>query len=311
MGTRVEHRSVVRSSVVLFSVGFLVARMVYLLGLFWIGYLEANDPVLTATGVVFRQAGLPIGYAGGVIFALGAAIVLTFIYFSPGPYGTARLAVLWTGTHLYREGLQGLVAGPLTPSGAIGRMYQAFATPPAVQIILALAAASALVAVAIWAGTELLRFALDPSTVADRRQRLMFMALTAGVPWVVGAVVAVVALVADPGLGVGLLVAGVVVLASLAASRIEQRWLLVVAGVPWVVGGIIAIAATGDNFALAVGLPVSGVMTVATIGAAWWSAPRAAAEPAVQDPITMPLLLLLLLVVLFRYGIAGGAIIAL
>ncbi len=311
MGARIEHWPVVRSSVVLFSVGFLVARMIYLLGLFWIGYLEANDPVLTATGVVFRQAGLPIGYAGGIIFALGAAIVLTFIYFSPGPYGTARMAVLWTGVHLYREGLQGLAAAPFTTGGEIDHLYQAFVTPIAVQVLLSLAVTAGLLAVAVWTGAELVRFNPDPHLTAERRQRLIYLALVAGMPWVVGAIIVVATLSTNPGLGIGLIVAGAAILGALAASKVPQRWLLVLAGVPWIIGGIMTVATSGDDPGLAVGLPVSGVMTLAMIGAAWWDLPSESDEPVTQDPVTMPLLLLVLMVVLFRYGMAQGAAVSL
>jgi len=216
---------VVVSSSIAAAFGFLIARFVYLAGLAGLGWIEGRDPFMSHSEVVFRSAGPQLADAGGVLVVLGLGILLAVVLPGPGPYGVARLTVLWTTISLLALGLLSFVTAPFTDAGGIV-LFGLDVSDTAVWLIAGVAAV-ALIGIGLFTGPFFLRFAPKRSLVDSAQKRTRFAALIVGVPWLVGGGIAIATLVPmeDLLIWVGLVaVVAISAIAALSASAPDPRW---------------------------------------------------------------------------------------
>jgi hypothetical protein len=217
----------VTSSSIAYAFGFLIARLVFLLGLAAFGWIEGREPFLSHGEVVFNAAGPELADLGGLLVVLGLAIVLLLVLPGPGPHGVARLTVLWTMLHLFLVALQTILAAPFNESGIGATIAGYLHVPDRFLWILAAVAGVAIIGMGIATGPFLLRFAPKRALVEDRQSRLRFLVWLAVVPWLVGGVVAIVALWPFDGLLLSIGLTAVLVVAAViagAAAGVGPKW---------------------------------------------------------------------------------------
>ncbi|NOY56278.1 MAG: hypothetical protein GXP34_09865 [Actinobacteria bacterium] len=235
--------TVVVTSCLTFVFGYVMAQLLYLGGLAGFGWIEGRQPVLSHAAVTFEAAGPDLALAGGLLTVFGVGVVLLLVYPGPGPHGVARLTVLWTMLHLFRTGLQVILAAPFDPDG-IGAAIAASADLPERFLgILAGVAAAAVFGMGMMAAPAFLKFAPRASLLETRVSRVRVMLLVAAVPWLIGGAIVAAFMFPDPGLALGLIASGVIVLGALAIAPItgvDRQWSPTVPTVPVVPAVLVA-----------------------------------------------------------------------
>ncbi len=236
---------VVVTSCLTFVVGYALAQLVYLAGLAGFGWIEGREPVLSHTAVTFQAAGPDLALAGGLLAAFGLGVVLLLVYPGPGPHGVARMTVLWTMLHLFRTGLQVIVAAPFDADSIGASIAVNAGMPENFLTILAGVAAAAVLGMGLMAAPAFLKFAPRASLLEARGGRVRVMLLLTVVPLVVGGAVIAAFMVPDPGLLFSLAASGVIVLGAVVTAPIvgaDLKWSPTVPGlpiVPVVLGGLL------------------------------------------------------------------------
>lgn len=237
MAERPSSWLVVVTSAVAFAVGYLLSRLVYLVGLAALGWIEGAEPAMSATEVTFGTTPQNLVLAGGFLAVIGLAVALAFVFPGPGPYGVARMSVLWTMLHLFREGLQLLITGPFLDDSPGATLLAGFDIGDQTAAVVAGVAAVVLLGVAMLTAGPLIRFAPSKGLVESRGGRFRFALLTAGVGWLGGGLLVVATLSPDPTLATGLIVSAVMVLvlvAGASAASPSDTWTPTEPGVPWI-----------------------------------------------------------------------------
>ena len=250
---------VVVTSCLTFVFGYVTAQLVYLGGLAGFGWIEGREPVLSHTAVTFQAAGPDVALAGGLLTVFGVAIVLLLVYPGPGPHGVARLTVLWTMLHLFRTGLQVILAAPFDPEGIGAAIAASSWLPERFLGILAGVAAAAVLGMGMMAAPAFLKFAPRASLLETRVSRVRVMLLVAGVPWLIGGALIAAFVFPDPGLAFGLITSGVIVLGALATAPIvsvDHQWRPTAPGIPVVPALLVAVLFWLFVFALRQGVPI-------------------------------------------------------
>jgi hypothetical protein len=226
-GGRQKLITLVVTSCFAYAFGFLAARFAYLLGLAGFGWVEGREPFLSHNQVVFNAAGSILADAGGLIVVLGLGVVLTAILPGPGAHGVARMTVLWTALHAFLFALQIILVVPFQSDG-IGATLAAYGKLPDLAVwILAGVAAAVVVGMGFFAGPFFLKFAPKREHFEERWVRLRLALLIIAVPWLIGSVIAAIALWPFEGLLLSIGLAAIVVAISvvaMASSSLDQKW---------------------------------------------------------------------------------------
>lgn len=235
---------IIVTSTIAFAMGYLIARFTYLIGLAGFGWIEGRDPLITAHDVTFQSAGPALAETGGLFLVLGAAIALALIYPGPGPYGVARMSVLWTMIHLFREGLQVIVTAPFVADSAGAKLFARAGLGGQTAVFVSVVAAVVLVGMGMLLAGSFLRFSPERQLVEDRAGRIKFLALVAAVPWIIGSAIVAAVLGTGSGLALGIIVSGIIVLTVLAGGLIVEvpdTWNPTPASVPIVPAVLLAV----------------------------------------------------------------------
>lgn len=250
---------VVLSSCIAFAVGFLLAKLAYLVGLAGFGWIEGREPELGHAGVVFRVSGPMLADAGGLILVVGLGIVLLLVLPGPGPYGVARLTVLWTMLHMFLIALLLLILAPFRPEGIASTLAGQLGVPDSFMWIVAAVAGVVVIGIGLAAGPFFLRFAPSRGIVEQRADRIRFGLLLVGVPWVIGGLIVYFSLRPMDDLLLSIALAAVVVVmsvAGIAASTVDPKWDPTVPKWPIVPAVILVVLVWVFGFALRPGIDI-------------------------------------------------------
>ncbi|NIA25498.1 MAG: hypothetical protein GWP04_07990 [Gammaproteobacteria bacterium] len=247
------------TSCLTFVFGYVMAQLVYLAGLAGFGWVEGREPVLSHAAVTFQATGPNLALTGGLLAAFGVGILLLLVYPGPGPHGVARLTVLWTILHLFRTGLQVILAAPFDRMGIGAGIAASVGLPERFLWILAGVAAAAVLGMGMMAAPAFLKFAPRASLLETRGSRVRVMLVVAGVPWLVGGALVAVFMLPDPRLPFGLIASGVIVLGALVSAPIvgvDHQWRPTVPAIPVVPVVLVAILFWLVVFALKPGVAI-------------------------------------------------------
>jgi len=226
---------VVVTSCLTFAVGYALAQLVYLAGLAGFGWIEGREPVLSHTAVTFQAAGPDLALSGGLLAVFALGIVLLLVYPGPGPHGVARMTVLWTMLHLFRTGLQVVLAAPFESDRIGASIATSAGIPENFLGILAGVAAAVVLGMGIMAAPAFLKFAPRASLLETRGGRVRVMLLIAGVPLLIGGALVAALMLPDSGLLFSLIASAVIVVGALVTAPIvgvDHKWDPTVPAIP-------------------------------------------------------------------------------
>jgi len=242
-----------------YAVGFLIARLTYLLGLAGFGWIEGREPFLSHNQVVFNASGSTLADTGGLLAVLGLGIVLALVLPGPGPHGVARLTVLWTMLHMFLFAAQIILLAPFQSTGVGATLAGYVNLPDTFVWILAGVAAAAILGLGFIAGPFFLTFTPRRGLAEDRTARLRLALLIIGVPWLVGGIIAAASLQPFEGLLLSLGLAVILVIVSIvamASSVLGERWDPTKPTLPIVPGVILVVLIWLFGFALRPGVDI-------------------------------------------------------
>jgi len=152
-------RGLIADSVVGFAFGGLLAEVVDVGGLAWLGEQAGWGARVEFDGVTFSAApATALEWGGGLGALMVASILLVLIYAGRGPYRTARLAVLWSMLHLLARGFVQVAAVPLDDQSAAAKALDAVGWGDFGVTLAAITAVVALVGMGTLAGAEFAQF---------------------------------------------------------------------------------------------------------------------------------------------------------
>ncbi len=259
MAERPSSWLVIVTSAVAFAVGYLLSRLVYLTGLAALGWIDGSQPAMSATEVTFGSSPQNLVLAGGFLAVVGLGVALAFVFPGPGPYGVARMTVLWTMLHLFREGLQLLITGPFLADSPGATLLAAFGVEGSTPSIMAGIAAVVLLGVTMLTAGSFIRFAPSKAVVETRSGRLRFVLLSAGIGWLAGGLLVIATLSPDPTLATGLIVSAVMVLVLIAGASIAtppDKWTPTEPDVPWIPVVLLGVLVWLFRFVLDTAVPI-------------------------------------------------------
>lgn len=183
------------------GVGVVIAVVIYHLGLAVAGAIAGRAPVLYHNEVLFRAGGSDLALAGGAAASLIAGAIFLTLYPASRRYDAARLTVLWTVLHCFRQGFTPLAVLPFTDDSPLSRAWSTLGLPAGVEWVVSAAGTVGLLSVALASAPAFLAYASRQSLISTPSGRARFTAEIALVPGVVGPLLAVPVFLPDGGTG--------------------------------------------------------------------------------------------------------------
>ena len=203
-----------------FALGTVLAMQVYQLGLVATGLISNREPRWYPTRVEFGAEGSDVAWLGGAILVLLLGWALASIYRGGTRYDGTRLAVLWAMLHFFREGLQQLLRVPFDGDSPVALSLAALELPESLSWVVGVLGAAGLLAIGLLAAPALLRFARHAEDLATKQGRVKFLGTIGILAWLVGALMTLPIVMADPAFGTWLLLpwSGVFLVFTMLAS---------------------------------------------------------------------------------------------
>ena len=203
-----------------FALGTVLAMQAYQLGLVATGLIFDREPRWYPTRVEFGALGSDVAWSGGTILVLLLGWALASIYRGGTLYDGTRLAVLWAMLHFFREGLQQLLRVPFDGDSPLAVSLAALELPESLSWVVGVLGAAGLLAIGLLAAPALLRFARDAEDLATKKGRVKFLGTIGIMAWLVGALMTLSLVMADPAFGAWSLLpwSGVFLLFTMLAS---------------------------------------------------------------------------------------------
>lgn len=175
-------------SVLAYTLGYVVAFFVNLVGLMVAGLLAGRKPILYHNEVTFRLAGDDWVYVGGIVLVLIFGLALWSIYRDADrSTALARLVVLWLLLHAVARGLIQLIQLPWAEEGDAAIAADYFGLADGFKWLIAAVALVAFLWMGVLAGRALLNLASSSEAIGGSLDRVVFVAWLAVLPWAAGA----------------------------------------------------------------------------------------------------------------------------
>jgi hypothetical protein len=181
-----------------FALGTVLAMQAYQLGLVATGLFFDREPRWYPTRVEFGAVGPDIAWSGGTILVLLLGWALASIYRGGTRYDGTRLAVLWATLHFFREGLQQMLRVPFAGDSPVALTLAAWELPGSLSWVVGVLGATGLLAIGLLAAPALLRFARHADDLATKQGRVRFLGTIGILAWLVGALMTLPLVMADP-----------------------------------------------------------------------------------------------------------------
>jgi hypothetical protein len=183
------------------TIGIVIAVLADSLGRLLVGFLLDRGPVLYHNRVEFTTGDNPLALAGGALAALIAGGAFLAVYPASRRHDASRLCVLWLILHSFRQGFVPMAQAGIDADSDLALALAHFDLPAGINVVVGVAGAIGLLLVSLAAAPAFLAFATSRREISSPSRRVAFVAKIAVIAGLAGALLAVIYLLPDSGVG--------------------------------------------------------------------------------------------------------------
>ncbi|HEX2420004.1 MAG TPA: hypothetical protein VHL55_00255, partial [Acidimicrobiia bacterium] len=149
----------------------------------------------------FTAGDNPLALAGGALAALIAGGAFLAVYPGSRRHDASRLCVLWLILHSFRQGFVPMAQAGIDADSDLALALAHFDLPAGINVVVGVAGAIGLLLVSLAAAPAFLAFATSRREISTASRRVGFVAKIAVIAGLAGALLAVIYLLPDSGVG--------------------------------------------------------------------------------------------------------------